>query len=59
MSSSVESAKSVPALNIDLALNCLSNSGFFNFMVEIVQEALANFVHIIDLVVAVAKEKCT
>lgn len=59
MRSSVEGTQGVSALDVDLSLNCLADSGLFDLVVEVMQEALAYFLDIVDLVVPVAEEEST
>lgn len=59
VSSSVEGTQGVSSLNVDLSLHCLPDCSLFDFMVEVMQEALAHFLDIVDLVVSVAEEEST
>lgn len=59
MCSSVEGTQGVSSLNINLSLHCLPDSALFYFVIEVMQEALAYFLDIVDLVVSVAEEEST
>lgn len=57
MSSGMESSKSISTLNVNLSWGSLANGSLVNCMIKIMEEALAYFLNIIDLVMAISKEE--
>lgn len=51
MSSSVECSEGISSFNIDFSMNLLADNTLVNTLVQIVKEAFANFLNIVNLIV--------